>query len=688
MSCNGLRKGLLAAVSASVICGLSAAQAQSDILLNKAETNIVGDAAALRLSKRDTSEDSLRAFLQLRGKNADTIASLETTSLHNGAGGKRFARFEQRIGGLRVHGAFARAAFDDKGDMIHVMERLAPAGRRVSRIRMKEAEALEIALKLNFPGASVPALENKSGVTATFAYNSFFYSSPKVERVIIARGDTLEEGYLVEIWRDVDNMLYHTLVNGLGEVVENELRTAEDSYNIYADHPGVSPQTIVQGPGSGNAQSPSGWLSGSQTSLVIQGNNARAYLDRNNNNSPDGGGVSITNGNFTTSSNFSQQPTTTQNQEVAVQNLFYFNNLIHDELYRHGFVEGTGNFQENNFGNGGAGSDSVNAEAQDGGGANNANFATPSDGSNPRMQMFLWTFTNPQRDGDLDSDIIWHEYGHGLTWRMIGSMSGNVPGALGEGMSDVLAIIQNDDDAVGEYSFANAGGIRSSIYSQHQDTIGDFNSSRGVHRNGEIIAATVWDMWTAYKAAGLTRDDIMGDIVSGMNFIAPAPDYFDMRDGFLAQAPSSRDCLIWEAFAARGMGVGGSMNSSGTSINESFSVPSECSGGGDPDPDPDAGPELTNLTAFAQRESRSRWRATVTVTVGDGNGGAGAGVVASIVTNTGAAGSCTTNSAGQCSATLSRISRRRTRSVTFTITALDGDTNATGVPASVTVNRP
>ena len=37
-----------------------------------------------------------------------------------------------------------------------------------------------------------------------------------------------------------------------------------------------------------------------------------------------------------------------------------------------------------------AGSDSVNAEAQDGSGTDNANFATPSDGSNPRMQMYLW----------------------------------------------------------------------------------------------------------------------------------------------------------------------------------------------------------------------------------------------------------------------------------------------------------
>ena len=36
----------------------------------------------------------------------------------------------------------------------------------------------------------------------------------------------------------------------------------------------------------------------------------------------------------------------------------------------------------------------VRADAQDGSGTNNANFATPPDGQNPRMQMFLWGGSN------------------------------------------------------------------------------------------------------------------------------------------------------------------------------------------------------------------------------------------------------------------------------------------------------
>ena len=59
-------------------------------------------------------------------------------------------------------------------------------------------------------------------------------------------------------------------------------------------------------------------------------------------------------------------------------------------LHHHGFDEPAGNFQQNNYGNGGAGGDPVQADDLDGADVDNANFATPPDGSPPRMQMFLW----------------------------------------------------------------------------------------------------------------------------------------------------------------------------------------------------------------------------------------------------------------------------------------------------------
>ncbi|MCB1055290.1 MAG: M36 family metallopeptidase, partial [Acidobacteria bacterium] len=81
--------------------------------------------------------------------------------------------------------------------------------------------------------------------------------------------------------------------------------------------------------------------------------------------------------------------------DAAIVNLFYANNIVHDILYHYGFDEVSGNFQENNYGRGGSASDSVRADAQDGSGTNNANFATPPEGgpfdAHPRMQMYIWT---------------------------------------------------------------------------------------------------------------------------------------------------------------------------------------------------------------------------------------------------------------------------------------------------------
>ncbi len=78
------------------------------------------------------------------------------------------------------------------------------------------------------------------------------------------------------------------------------------------------------------------------------------------------------------------------NLNAAITNLFFWNNTIHDVFYHYGFDEESGNFQAKNYTNLGLGKDFVYAEAQDGSGTDNANFSTPVDGSNPRMQMYLW----------------------------------------------------------------------------------------------------------------------------------------------------------------------------------------------------------------------------------------------------------------------------------------------------------
>jgi len=94
------------------------------------------------------------------------------------------------------------------------------------------------------------------------------------------------------------------------------------------------------------------------------------------------------------------------NIEFSQVNLFTTVNQVHDITHRLGFNEAAGNFQQNNYGNGGNSGDAINAEALDGftlheqmldldangnpQKIDNANFRTPSDGQSGVMQMFLW----------------------------------------------------------------------------------------------------------------------------------------------------------------------------------------------------------------------------------------------------------------------------------------------------------
>lgn len=122
---------------------------------------------------------------------------------------------------------------------------------------------------------------------------------------------------------------------------------------------------------------------------ITRGNNVHAYLDVNGSNisqgdEPDGGAELL----FDFPIDLDAEPGTFQ--DASVVNGFFMSNMIHDFSYVYGFDEASGNFQSNNYGNGGNGGDYVNMHVDDGSGINNANMATPGDGANPTMQMFLW----------------------------------------------------------------------------------------------------------------------------------------------------------------------------------------------------------------------------------------------------------------------------------------------------------
>ncbi len=168
-----------------------------------------------------------------------------------------------------------------------------------------------------------------------------------------------------------------------------------DSYNVFPltiESPNHGTRMLVTDPADPIA-SPYGWhdtdgVPGAEYTTT-RGNNVHAQDDVNGNNgngySPDGGPNLEFDFPYTTT----MEPN--QYQDASLTNLFFWSNIMHDVWYQYGFDEASGNFQQTNYEGIGEGGDYVLADGQDGSGTNNANFATPAEGQNPRMQMYLWT---------------------------------------------------------------------------------------------------------------------------------------------------------------------------------------------------------------------------------------------------------------------------------------------------------
>ena len=403
---------------------------------------------------------------------------------------------------------------------------------------------------------------------------------------------------------------------------------APDSYRVYA-MPIVSPiyttpappadaRTVVTNPANALA-SPYGWhdINGAAGAeyTTTQGNNAHAYTDTDASNTPDAGsspdgGASL---DFNFALDLTQAPSTYR--PAAVTNLFYWNNIIHDVYYQYGFTEAAGNFQENNYGRGGTASDYVYAEAQDGSGTNNANFATPSDGNNPRMQMYIGVNPNPDVDGDLDNHVIVHEYGHGISNRLTGGPSnvsclGNQE-QMGEGWSDWLGLVVTTNASetattnrpVGNYLFGYATthpGIRPAPYTTDMAVNGYTYANRAdanisiPHGVGFIWSTMLWDMyWNLVDEYGFNSNfygawNTGGNnlaiqlVMDGMKLQPCSPGFVDGRNAILqadtALTGGRNQCHIWAAFARRGLGFSASQGSSTsrTDGTAAFDMPTAC----------------------------------------------------------------------------------------------------------------
>ncbi|MBK9733942.1 MAG: M36 family metallopeptidase [Saprospiraceae bacterium] len=387
---------------------------------------------------------------------------------------------------------------------------------------------------------------------------------------------------------------------------------------LVIKHPAEAPSFAAEsthtnpwelGPSS-NATTHKWHFDGTTNYSITRGNNVWAKEDRDNNNNTDGLPATSTTPDpltFSFTPDYTLEPITANFQQFAITNLFYWNNLMHDMSYVYGFDEVAANFQADNMGRGGIGNDYVNADAQDGGGTNNANFSTPADGTKGRMQMYIWTAPTPDRDGDVDNGIICHEYGHGISHRLTGGPTNNA-GCLDnaergdEGWSDYFGLMMttnwstatindgfNIERGIGTYALnqpTTGLGIRTYRYctdmTKNPLTYANMGVApyNAVHGIGEIWCSTIWDMtWDLIQVAGI-NPNLFNASGTGGNTIAMklvimgeklqkcSPGFLDSRDAIL-QADQilyggAYHCIIFKAFARRGMGFNAIQGSSGS----------------------------------------------------------------------------------------------------------------------------
>ena len=218
------------------------------------------------------------------------------------------------------------------------------------------------------------------------------------------------------------------------------------------------------------------------------------------------------------------------------------------------------------------------------------------------------TNVSPNKDGDLDSEIVLHEYGHGISNRLTGGRF-NVgclqnEEQMGEGWSDYFALVMTiypgDQGStlrpIGAYAAGDANGIRTFPYSTNfgvnPHTYDDIKTEAVPHGVGSVWAAMLWEMtWDLIDEHGFDADIYNGSggnnialqlVTDGLKLQPCSPGFVDGRNAIieadlLANAGANR-CIIWRAFARRGLGVSaiqGSSNSRSDGI-EAYDVPLEC----------------------------------------------------------------------------------------------------------------
>lgn len=211
-------------------------------------------------------------------------------------------------------------------------------------------------------------------------------------------------------------------------------------------------------------------------------------------------------------------------------------------------------------------------------------------------------------DGTLDNGIIAHEFAHGVSTRLTGgpSQSGCLGNEeqMGEGWSDFFSLIMTADAndvatqrrGIGTFVTRepnNGKGIRNFPYSTELNTNPvtyiDIRSLSVPHGVGSVWCSMLWDLyWAMADRYGydpdFTKDEAGNNMairlmMEGLKLQPCSPGFVDGRNAILAADQvwfnGENQCLIWEVFARRGLGLNADQGASTSRSDgmENFDVP-------------------------------------------------------------------------------------------------------------------
>lgn len=375
------------------------------------------------LSATQAARQHLLRYAGVYRLRAEEIGRLVVSEVHDLGKGAVIVGFARELEGLPLLRDELDVVMTEGYELVAFTGSLSTQPRPVGEFRLSASTALATAAQHLTGTFALPSLlepeQQRGGGWTVHQQGGVFTSPPRARRVYFDDAHTLLPAWHLEVGLGGTlRALVLSAVDGrllcLAELEEGAAHT----YKVWAEaaapfrpfdgpvgdaalpHPTglpeayapafVSPNLVTLDNAGLSSNDP--WLPAGATEL--KGNNVHAYADLADPDGFDAGDVRTPPSSAAT---FDYLYDLTQpadagvsQQHASATQAFYVTNWMHDVFYDLGFNETARNGQEDNFGRGGLGNDSVKIEVHDYDGRNNATMRTRADGEAGRMQLFIF----------------------------------------------------------------------------------------------------------------------------------------------------------------------------------------------------------------------------------------------------------------------------------------------------------